>query len=153
MNGKITPIRRLLVPHDFSDTAQHAMDLGLELARKLGASVTVMHVYELPSYGFPDGPAMTADMAGRIEHVARRALEGVAGRARDAGVDVQSVLRQGLAWTEIVAVAEETKADMIVMGTHGRRGFTRMLLGSVAERVVRAAPCPVLTVRGPTETK
>jgi nucleotide-binding universal stress UspA family protein len=62
---------------------------------------------------------------------------------------VSVVLRHGTPWTEIATVAREAKADLVVMGTHGRRGVARMLLGSVAERVVRTAPCPVLTVHGP----
>jgi len=143
------PIRHILIPHDFSETAERAFAFGLDLAEKLGARVTVAHAYELPTYGFPDGPAMTAQMAGQIERAAQTALEAAASRARKPGRDVSVVLRQGTAWSEIVAVAKDTKTDLVVMGTHGRRGFARMLLGSVAEKVVRTAPCPVLTVHGP----
>jgi nucleotide-binding universal stress UspA family protein len=144
----IKPIQRILVPHDFSDTADRALAFALDLAEKLGASVTVMHAYEVPTYGYPGGPAMSAETAGQIERAARTALEGVATRARRPGVDVGTVLRQGFPWSEIVALAAEGKASLVVMGTHGRRGFARMLLGSVAEKVVRMAPCPVLTVHG-----
>jgi nucleotide-binding universal stress UspA family protein len=142
------PLRHILVPHDFSETAEHALAFALDLARKLDASIILTHVYELPTYGFPNGPAMTAEMAAHIERAARTALEGVASRVQSRAVNVGAVLRQGAPWSEIVALAKEARIDLIVMGTHGRRGFARVLLGSVAEKVVRMAPCPVLTVHG-----
>jgi nucleotide-binding universal stress UspA family protein len=151
MNETTTPIRHILVPHDFSDTAEHALAFALELAERLRAKVTIMHSYEVPAYGFPEAPGVTPEMARQIERAAGAALAAVAERSRRPGVDVQTVLRQGSAWTEIVAVAAETHANLLVMGTHGRRGFTRLLLGSVAEKVVRTAPCPVLTVHGPQD--
>jgi nucleotide-binding universal stress UspA family protein len=143
-------IQRILVAHDFSETAERALDLGLDLAEKLGASVLVMHAYEVPTYGLPEGPAMTAEMVGQIGAAARKALDGILSRARRPGVSVEGVLRHGPAWSEIDAVAEEMKADLVVVGTHGRRGLARALLGSVAEKVVRTAPCPVVTVHGAT---
>jgi nucleotide-binding universal stress UspA family protein len=145
-------IRHILVPHDFSETAESALEYALGLAQKVGATVTVMHSYELPTYGFPESPVMSAEVAGQIERASRAALSGIASRASRPGVDLRAVLRQGVAWSEIVALAKETNVDLLVMGTHGRRGIARMLLGSVAEKVVRAAPCPVLTVRGSTLT-
>jgi nucleotide-binding universal stress UspA family protein len=140
-------IRRILVPHDFSDTAARALDYALALAERLGASVTVVHAYEIPVYGFPEGPIVTAEMAGQIEAAARGAIEAVAKRSARPGVEVDFVLRQGPAWSEIQAIAKEIRADLVVIGSHGRRGLSRALLGSVAEKVVRTAPCPVLTVR------
>ncbi|MGO9838639.1 MAG: universal stress protein [Polyangiaceae bacterium] len=74
---------------------------------------------------------------------------GVVARAKRPGVAIDSTLRQGPVWSEILAAAKSPKADLIVIGTHGRRGLSRALLGSVAERIVRTAPCPVLTVHGP----
>jgi nucleotide-binding universal stress UspA family protein len=142
-------VRHILIAHDFGETAEQALAFGLGLAEKLGARVTLVHVYELPTFGFPDGPAMSAQMAGQIERAARTALDAVAMRVGGPEKGVVGVLRQGAAWSEIVALAGELKADLIVMGTHGRRGLSRMLLGSVAEKVVRSAPCPVLTVHGP----
>jgi nucleotide-binding universal stress UspA family protein len=142
-------IQRVLVPHDFSDTADAALVYALDLAEKLGARITIVHTYEIPAYGFPEGPAMTADMVLQIENAAQTALNGVAERSGRPGIQVDAVLRRGPAWSEIDAVAKETNADLIVIGTHGRRGVVRALLGSVAEKVVRTAPCPVLTVHGP----
>ncbi len=87
-----------------------------------------------------------------IESAARTALEGVASRARRSGREVDTLLRHGVAWVAINVAIEETKADLVVMGTHGRRGLVRALLGSVAGRkIVRTAACPVLTVHGTGE--
>jgi nucleotide-binding universal stress UspA family protein len=86
-------------------------------------------------------------MAVQIEGAARAAMDALAKRSKPAGVELSFVLRQGAAWSEIQAVAKEIKADLVVIGSHGRRGLSRALLGSVAEKVVRTAPCPVLTVR------
>jgi nucleotide-binding universal stress UspA family protein len=147
MSQNPLPIRRILVPHDFSDTASRALDYALDLAERLGSSVTVVHAYEIPVYGFPEGPIVTAEMAGQIEAAAHGAIEAVAKRSKRTGVEVNFVLRQGPAWSEIQAVAKEIGADLVVIGSHGRRGLSRALLGSVAEKVVRTAPCPVLTVR------
>ncbi len=136
----------ILVPHDFSDTAGGALSYAVELAGKLQARITIMNAYELPNYGYPDG-ALTLEVIQDIQRSSEEGLKAVGAKVRRPGLEVEEVVRQGPAWWEIDAVAKETKADLIVMGTHGRKGFTRALLGSVAEKVVRTAPCPVLTVR------
>jgi nucleotide-binding universal stress UspA family protein len=146
-------LKRIIVPHDFSDTAQRALDYALELAEKLGASIRVVHAYEYPVFSFPEAPVLTADLIRQIQDGARVALEGVVSRAKRPGVAVDSTLRQGPAWSEILAAAKDAEADLIVIGTHGRRGLSRALLGSVAEKIVRTAPCPVLTVRGPGDER
>ena len=146
-------IRRILVPHDFSDTADRALAFALDLAVPLGSRVTVMHAYEFIPYSFPETPAVTVDLSGEIERAARGALERIVAQARRPGVEIDSVLRRGAAWSEIDEAAKETHADLIVIGTHGRRGLSRALLGSVAEKVVRTAPCPVLTVHVPEDER
>jgi nucleotide-binding universal stress UspA family protein len=143
-----TTIQHVLVAHDFGEAAEQSLSYAIDLAEILKARITVVHAYEIPVYGFPEGLALTAETVGRIQSVASQALEGVVQRAKRSGVEIRGVLRQGAAWSEIVAAASETKADLVVIGTHGRRGLAHALLGSVAEKVVRAAPCPVLTVRG-----
>lgn len=111
-----------------------------------------MHSYEIPIIGFPDGALVaTAEVASRIADASRSALEGTVEKHRGRGVPIESVLREGVAWEEIEAVADEIDADLIVIGTHGRRGLARALLGSVAENVVRTAHRPVLTIHGPRE--
>jgi nucleotide-binding universal stress UspA family protein len=147
------PFQRILVGHDFSETAESALGLAIDLAQKLKARVVIVHAYEIPVYSFPEGVVLTADAVGSIHEVARKALEGVVGRMHRPGLTVEGMLRQGPAWSEIVAAANETRADLIAIGTHGRRGLAHALLGSVAEKVVRTAPCPVLTVRGPKEER
>jgi nucleotide-binding universal stress UspA family protein len=109
----------------------------------------VIHAYEIPVIGFPDGALIaTSDMAARIANAARAALDTAVEQREGRGVPIVGVLRQGAAWEEINAVADEISADLVVIGTHGRRGLARALLGSVAENVVRTSTRPVTTIRG-----
>ncbi len=139
-------IQHILLPHDFSETADRALAYALTLAEKLGSRVTVLHVYEVPIYAFPEGPALTMPMTADLERASAAALDAVVARSRRPGVNLEKQLRQGVAWREIDEAAKELKVDLVVMATHGRKGLARALLGSVAEKVVRTAPCPVLTV-------
>jgi nucleotide-binding universal stress UspA family protein len=141
--------RHILVAHDFSETAERALFFAVDLASALDARVTVVHAYEIYPFGYAETVGLTTEFVDDIERDARTGLEEVAARVRRPGVEVRSLLRKGLPWLEINASARECRADLIVTGTHGRRGFSHALLGSVAEKVVRTAPCPVLTVRGP----
>jgi nucleotide-binding universal stress UspA family protein len=147
------PFHHILVAHDFGEAAESALVLAMDLAQRLQARVTIVHAYEVPVYSFPEGVTLTAEAVGRIHEVTSKALEGIVARVQRPGLTVEWMLRQGPAWSEIVAAATETKADLIAIGTHGRRGLAHALLGSVAEKVVRVAPCPVLTVRGPKEER
>jgi nucleotide-binding universal stress UspA family protein len=142
-------VRHILVPHDFSETARHALDYALALAPSLGARITILHAYEIPVYGIPESPVVTAEGMLEIQGAAQRALETVLAAARRPDLQVGAVLRQGVPWSEIQSAASELKVDLIVIGTHGRKGLARALLGSVAEKVVRTAPCPVLTIHAP----
>jgi nucleotide-binding universal stress UspA family protein len=141
-------IRRILVPHDFSDTAESALSYAVSLAKKFEARVTVLHAYEVPTLGSSEALVASLEFASEIERAAGKALDEIAERTRKAGVNVETMIRRGTPWLEINATAEQMKVDLIVMGTHGRKGVSRVLLGSVAEKVVRTAPCPVLTVHG-----
>lgn len=142
--------KTILVPTDFSEAADCALDYALELAKGLNAKVTVMHAYELPVFGFPDGALIaTTDFATKILEGAQLALKSLADKRSAKGEAVATLLRNGEARSTIEATAKEIGAGLIVMGTHGRRGLARALLGSVAEGVVRTASTPVLTVRGP----
>ena len=144
----MTELRRILVPTDFTETSEHALDWALGVAAKVGATVTVMHSYEIPIISFPDGAIVaTPDIASRIADASRAALDAAVKRVTGRGVPLESVLREGIAWEEINAVAESIDADLIVIGTHGRRGLARALLGSVAENVIRTANRPVVTIR------
>jgi nucleotide-binding universal stress UspA family protein len=144
--------RRILVATDFTETSGRALDWAIELAARLGASVTVVHAYEIPVLGFPDGALIaTSDVAARISGGAQAALGNTVEEHRGRGVPIDGILREGAAWEEIEAVADSIDADLIVIGTHGRRGLTRALLGSVAEKVVRTSRRPVATIQGPRE--
>jgi nucleotide-binding universal stress UspA family protein len=135
----------ILVPHDFSETSEAALSYALDLAEKLGARVTILHTYDV-THGFAVSVQPTAALVAEVRHAARAALDRAVARSQRPGVAVDGQLRQGSTWSEIDALAAEAHADLIVMGTHGRRGISRALLGSVAEKVVRTGPCPVLTV-------
>lgn len=145
-------IKKILVPVDFTETSERALDHAVAFAEKFDAAVVVMHCYELPIYGFPDGAFVTTgDMAARISVAAQTALDSLVAARVAKGERVTGALRVGAAWEETNAYAAEIGADLIVIGTHGRKGLTRALLGSVAENVIRTATRPVLVIHGPRE--
>ena len=147
---KMADFKRILVPTDFTETSEKAIEWALSLAERLGSWVTLMHAYEIPIIGFPDGALVaTADIATRIADASRAGLDSAVARRQGRKVKVDGILRDGVAWEEINRVGDEIDADLIVIGTHGRRGLARALLGSVAEKVVRTAHCPVTLIRGP----
>ena len=148
MNNTQT-IRHVLVPHDFGAAADHALLLGLAIAEKFGARVTVLHAYDVPNLGYPDAFVAAFELATELERAATGELERLAARKELAAAKVETVLRRGAAWVEIVEACERLNVDLVVMGTHGRKAVSRLLLGSVAEKVVRSARCPVLTVHAP----
>ena len=140
---------RIVVATDFSDCAKEAWELAMRIAEGPGSELILAHVLtEVPLYG--EG-VLNIETARQIREGTRKwaesALEDWVGKARATGLNVRPALRPGVAYEEIVALARDERADLIVIGTHGRGGISRTLLGSVADRVVRFAPCPVLTVR------
>jgi nucleotide-binding universal stress UspA family protein len=146
-------LRRILVPVDFTETSDRALDYAIELARRFEAGITVMHAYQIPVYGFPDATYITAaEMATQISNAAQKRLDAILDTNKTAGVDMNVLLRDGVPWEEINAVAAEVHADLIIIGTHGRRGLARALLGSVAENVIRTSTMPVLVIHGPRES-
>lgn len=139
--------KTILVPTDFGAGSDHALGYATELARALGAEIVVVHTYELPMVGFPDGVMVaTPDLVSRVLDGADVGLKASLAAHASSGVAIRSVVKQGPTWQTIIETATEVGAGMIVMATHGRRGLPRALLGSVAEKVVRTATCPVLTV-------
>jgi len=109
-----------------------------------------MHAYEIPIISVPDGAVLaTAEVASRIADAARVSLESAAEQRRGRGVPIDTQLREGAPAEEILRVADDVGADLVVIGTHGRRGLARALLGSVAEHVIRTSHRPVVTIRGP----
>jgi nucleotide-binding universal stress UspA family protein len=139
--------KKILVPTDFGTGSDHALAYAVELARALGAELVVMHAYEIPMIGFPDGALVaTPELASRVSEGAQIGLKKAVEPYAAAGLALTTVLKQGPTWRTIIDTAAEVGAGMIVMGTHGRHGLPRALLGSVAEKVVRSAHCAVLTV-------
>jgi|MudIll2142460700_1097286.scaffolds.fasta_scaffold731390_1 nucleotide-binding universal stress UspA family protein len=138
--------RKILFPTDFSHTGDAALDLATSLARERGAKLLIVHVEEPPAaygagemyYGMPD--PVTEDLRKMLEQVG----------PPDPQVPCERRLITGDPATAIAQLAQEEGVELIVMGTHGRTGLMRLLMGSVAEAVVRRAPCPVLTLRQPS---
>jgi len=143
-------IKRMLVPTDFSATSDLALEYAVDIAVRYGASIHLLHVLEDPAFttGYPDGffaelPALRVQMTEEAE----RRLKALATDCAKANAVATVKVVVGRPAKAIAQEATERGSDLVVMGTHGRSGFAHLVLGSVAERVVRIAPCPVLTVR------
>jgi len=140
-------VKRILCATDFSDSAAPAERLAVSLAGPLGAEVVFVHVAsEAPLWRESAGMAQVRAVFEAQRKWAADSLTERAGAVSAQGVSARWLLRVGGSWQEIVGAATEEHADLIVMGTHGRTGLDRLLLGSVAEHVLRRAPCPVVTV-------
>jgi nucleotide-binding universal stress UspA family protein len=145
-------IHQILVPFDFSPTAREALAPAADLARRYGAALVLLHVYEPPLYPVPpDAMRLPSPEVMAAEVTALETdLEGVQRQLQSEGVGNVTVnIAQGDPVKEILREIKDVGIDLVVIGTHGRTGLKHLLLGSVAEKVVRSAPCPVLTVRGP----
>jgi nucleotide-binding universal stress UspA family protein len=151
----VATFKKILVPVDFSEPSTRALDAAADLAKDYGAALTIVHVYEPLAIAVPEGYQLfTEDQLNRMFEELQRELAEQQRRAELAGAPrVDTELLHGFAVTEIQNFAQQCNFDLIVMGTHGRRGLSHAFLGSVAERVVRLAPCPVLTVRAPRVTE
>lgn len=146
------PFSKILVPVDFSPYSRAATRYALDLARRYGAPITLVHAYQTVVYALPDSYVVyTPDQLANVLTTLQSQLNGAAAEARkDGSVEVDTRVLQGDVASEIVQCAAAEGYDLIVMGTHGRTGPSHLLLGSIAEKVVRRAPCPVLTVRSPS---
>jgi universal stress protein A len=144
--------RTLLVPIDLDDSAAQVLDYAFELATKLDAKLHVLHIVPWPLLGaeLPIAVSETA-MDAVLERKQQAFHQLIAARPGKPPLGSATV-KTGDARTGILAAAEELGADLIVMGTHGRHGVSRLVLGSVAESVARATPCPVVLVRAGTRT-
>ena len=142
--------KRILVPMDFSVCSRTALSHALALAEKFSSTVDVLHVWEPPRYVGPDLmlhlPGDNKSLGDYVRDEARTELEKLLGELEE-NVTVNSILEAGDARRRIIELTESGMYDLVVMGTHGRTGLTRFVLGSVAENVVRRSFCPVLTVR------
>lgn len=146
-------LTRILVPVDFSEASRLALDDAASLASRFDAHIDLLHVWDLPALVNPQEVAATAGLPASIlesiSHNASDALERFTAAARAKGISIHAAQSKAGASTyrTIVDEAERGRYDLIVIGTHGRTGLGHVVLGSVAERVVRHAPCPVLVAR------
>jgi universal stress protein A len=141
-------VKRVLVPTDFSDPSVEALASAIALGKTTGATIDLVHVAFDTAYAVPppiDVAVVPVDLGKVLERV-QASLAAEVAEVRAAGLTCDSATPMGRPETEIVARANATHADLIVMGTHGRSGLAHALLGSVAERVVRHSPCPVLII-------
>jgi nucleotide-binding universal stress UspA family protein len=146
-------IKRILCPTDFSENSKHAMKYALTLAALSQAELELFHVVEPISY--PQSTELfepvldEVELSMKMEAAFQKQLEDQVAALKEEYPKVEGKLVTGNTFLEIIQVARDDDVDMIVMGTHGRTGLAHVLIGSVAEKVVREAPCPVLTVKHP----
>ena len=147
----MTRIRRILCALDFSKTSGKAMISAIDLAKANRARLTIVHAH-VPIVPLVPEQYLEASTWDRVDTETRRwaerQVEKLVEKARKRGVRASAMMVTGDPAQQIVRMARSKRADLIVVGTHGRRGFSKFFLGSVAERVIATAPCPVMTVRG-----
>lgn len=145
-------LKRVLVPTDFSETSEAALKYGVALAGAFGATLHVLHIVDEPLHRSWGGYVPVASFQAAIEHLegeARRRIEELVSKEDVATGRTVPATMWGDARDQILKYAVEHRIDLIVCGTHGRRGLDHLMMGSVTENIVRSAPCPVLTVQHP----
>jgi len=142
-------LNRILVPTDFSEHSKTAVQYGCELASKFGADLHLLHVVEQLPVMYSEGAIFSPETEAELLAEARELLTKTPADIDVSALNVTRATLEGHPLVEIVRYARENEIDLIVIGTHGRTGLVHVLLGSVAEKVVRKAPCPVLTVHSP----
>jgi nucleotide-binding universal stress UspA family protein len=144
-------IRRVLHPTDFSKASAPAYKRAVDMAKGNRAELLLVHVLSPAVPVMADGymsPQVYEDMANATRAYGQKHLDVLVRKAKQAGARVKGLLLEGVPHERIAQAARSKKADLLVIGTHGRTGFAKLFLGSVASRVLAVAPCPVLTVRG-----
>ena len=147
----MTRVRRIVHPSDFSRASGTAFLKAVALAKENRAELLLVHVLLPPTPFIGDGyvsPKTYDELEAAARRGGQRQLAKLVAKAQKAGVRVKALLLEGVPYDQIVRAAKSKRADLIVMGTHGRTGLSKFFMGSVAERVIPLAPCPVLTVRG-----
>ena len=154
-NSEFPRLKKILLPTDFSGCANYALPYAAAIARAAKAQIICVHVVEpvVPAVGYTGlaDPMPIADISEQLEDSAERQLPKLAECEECSGLNVEEVIVHGDAAAEIVRVASEQEVDLIVISSHGRTGFGRIIFGSTAESVVRHASCPVLVVKPPPE--
>jgi len=141
-------MRKILVPVDFSEHSARALEMAIDLAKAFGSEIHLLHCYQIQPYGIsPYGIVLPEDFDREVRQAAERHLDEWRAKVLLEDVEVGASLSSRFPSLEISETASEIGADLIVMGTRGLSGIKHVLLGSVAERTLRLAPCPVLTVK------
>jgi nucleotide-binding universal stress UspA family protein len=141
-------VKHILVPVDFSETSELAVDHAVSFAKLFNAKITLLNVVEYLMFPNDIYAVSGVDaMRSQFNEESKRQLARMEQRLSNSGLQIKSLIRTGRAAHEAVEAAKDLKVDLIVIGAHGYKGFTHVLLGSTAEKIVRLAPCPVLTVR------
>ena len=141
--------RHILVAMDFAAASGRALELALELAKPGKARITLLHVCEIPAYTHTEIGLSPVDLLAPVADAAEQRLAALVAATRARHPDVAAAFKLGSPHEQVLAVAAELGCDLVVMGTHGRRGLAHAALGSEAEKVVRLCPVPVLTVHAP----
>lgn len=140
-------INRILAATDFSECSEHALRYAYELAEVFGAELHLVNVVEIPAGAYPEFGISVHDIEKTAMKVAEQDLNKLPGTRWQDKLSVVRTVLKGTPFVETVKYAKEHEIDLVVIGTHGRGAITHMLMGSTAEKIVRKAPCPVLTVR------
>ncbi len=144
---RMFPFKSILVATDFGEPSTRALRVAVDLAKQCGASLTLIHAFDIPLYVGPHIEFTAEELSWLVpERISRQLDETLASVQKELPAARAFLKQKGAPWREILAAIDETKADLVVVGTHGRRGVGRAILGSVAEKVVRTSPVPVLTV-------
>ena len=137
--------KNILVPVDFGEPSRHALEVAIDLAKQNGAALTVLHVFDVPlSYAGMDLSPM--DLLAPMWAAAQAELDSTLAKVKPALPNATQCMARGVPWREILTMIERTHPNLVVVGKHGRTGLERVFLGSVAEKIVRLSPVPVLTV-------
>lgn len=144
-------LKRILCPTDFSEPSEHAIKYAISFAQQYGAVLYLLHVIEplTPVPGIDLGPALVYEERPDLLNRVQELLDEIVPADLKPKIEIKQFIRRGTPFLEIIRVAREEQIDLIVIATHGRTGLSHMLLGSTTERVVRKAPCPVLSIRHP----
>jgi nucleotide-binding universal stress UspA family protein len=146
-------IKKILLATDFSDNSKWAMNYALSFAQKYDAKLYILHVIQQPSYPLGMYAEISFDAMDKfnrnVSAVTEKEMQNLCAKELGDFKDYESMIVQGTPFLEIIRTAKEKEIDLIVVGTHGRTGLDHVLFGSTAEKVVRKAPCPVLSVRLP----
>ena len=141
-------IKKIILATDFSDASKEASNHALSLAQTLNAELKALHVFDKTAWNIPSHDYLAIDeVVAGIEEARQRGQDTLKELAKSFGLKIETIFTEGDPGHEIIRVAEEENTDLIILGTHGYTGWKRFTLGSVAELVVKHAPCAVLTIR------